>query len=187
MRITPDTRQLASTSTAAVSTTNNGKKSRKRTFSGQEPMDETDAVKTEVGLVEAKMDSVIKSWILDTADLVTVGEVYTICGGTDARLPLTYGWERRSKLESESHDPSSNPFTFRTHSLLLILLALRNGHCLLSRLRCRVPAPRSRQCRQEFADQRAGWWRTGQFARFKEDATSNHSVASVRCEFSLRL
>lgn len=106
MRITPDARVQALP--ALNIQPNSSKKSRKRTFSGQEPMDESDAIKSELP-AESKSEagSGIKSWILDTADVVTVGEVYTVCGGVDGRLLLTYTWERRSKMEQESPDPSS--------------------------------------------------------------------------------
>lgn len=82
MRITPDTKQAVSIGST--------KKGRKRTFSGQDQMDET----------EVKLE--VKSWILDTSDQVTVGEVYNICGGSEGRLQLTYAWERRSKPEQDS-------------------------------------------------------------------------------------
>lgn len=100
MRITPDARHVTSTGGNAGQTSNKTNKGRKRTLSGQEqPMDEpTDAIKAE------PTDGVAscKSWTIDTADLITVGEVYTQCAGADARLPLTYFWERRSKLEMDS-------------------------------------------------------------------------------------
>ncbi len=83
MRVAPDTKQVTSSISSA-------KKGRKRTLSGQEHMDEA----------EIKLE--VKSWILETSDQVTVGEVYTICGGSEGRLQLTYAWERRSKPEQEA-------------------------------------------------------------------------------------
>ena len=84
MRVAPDTKQ------ATTSTINSTKKGRKRTLSGQEHMDEA----------EIKLEA--KSWILETSEQVTVGEIYTICGGSEGRLQLTYAWERRSKPEHDS-------------------------------------------------------------------------------------
>jgi len=81
MRLAPDTRQDISAGA--------NKKTRKRQMSGQDPTDEP----------EPKAQS--RSWILDTVDQATVGEVYTLCGATDARLPLIYNWERRTKLEPD--------------------------------------------------------------------------------------
>lgn len=82
MRVTPEMKQVA-----PIGST---KKGRKRTFSGQEQMDET----------EVKLE--VKSWILETSDQVTVGEVYTICGSSNGRLQLNYAWERRSKPEHDA-------------------------------------------------------------------------------------
>lgn len=84
MRVAPDTKQVS------ASINNSTKKGRKRTLSGQEQMDEA----------EIKME--VKSWILETADQITTGEVYTICGGSEGRLQLTYAWERRSKPEHDT-------------------------------------------------------------------------------------
>lgn len=81
MRVAPDTKQGSSV--------NNIKKGRKRTFSGQEQIDES----------ETKVEP--KTWVLETAYQVTAGEVYTLCGGSEGRLQLTYAWERRSKPEHD--------------------------------------------------------------------------------------
>ena len=87
MRIVPDTRQAAS-----MATSTGGKKTRKRLLSGgQDPVDEPEQKE-------------FKSWIVDTADQVTVGEVYTLCSGTHGRLPLIYSWERRTRLEVSDVD-----------------------------------------------------------------------------------
>lgn len=88
MRLAPDTRQDVSAG--------GSKKTRKRQLSGQEQTDEA----------ETKPQS--RSWILDTVDQVTVGEVYTLCGATDARLPLIYNWERRTKLEPDVGEHQGN-------------------------------------------------------------------------------
>lgn len=87
MRVTPEMKQVA-----PIGST---KKGRKRTFSGQEQMDET----------EVKLE--VKSWFLETSDQVTVGEVYTICGGSNGRLQLNYAWERRSKPEHDADRSST--------------------------------------------------------------------------------
>lgn len=60
------------------------KKGRKRTLSGQEQIEETAEIRVEN-----------KSWILETAEQVTIGELYTSCSGSDGRLQLNYSWERR--------------------------------------------------------------------------------------------
>ena len=88
MRLAPDTRQDISAGA--------NKKTRKRQMSGQDPTDEP----------EPKAQS--RSWILDTVDQATVGEVYTLCGATDARLPLIYNWERRTKLEPDVGEHQGN-------------------------------------------------------------------------------
>ena len=83
MRISPDTRQDVSAAGPSKKT------QRKRQLSGQDQVDEP----------ETKAE--FKSWILDTVDQVTVGQVYTLCSATDGRLPLLYNWERRTKLEPD--------------------------------------------------------------------------------------
>ena len=99
VRIAQDTREKDLSNLSAGSQGN--KKGRKGSPSGQEPMDEPEC-KTEA-----------RSWILETADL-NLGEVYTLCGGTDGRLSLTYSWERRSKnLNSQDSSPEQNECTSR--------------------------------------------------------------------------
>jgi len=95
MRLAPDTRQDVSSGA--------GKKTRKRQLSGQDHADEP----------EPKTQS--KSWILDTVDQVTVGEVYTLCGAADGRLPLIYNWERRTKLEPDVGEHQGNPLFLYGH------------------------------------------------------------------------
>lgn len=72
------------------------KKGRKRTFSGQEQIEELDN------------RSETKSWILETAEQVTVGDVYTSCTGSDGRLQLNYSWERRKMETDSSYQTSSH-------------------------------------------------------------------------------
>ena len=82
MRLAPDTKQQQ----AAVS--GNAKKSRRLNSGGQDQLDESEPTK-----LESK-----PSWTVDPSEHVTIGEVYSMCGATDGRLPLTYTWERRSQL-----------------------------------------------------------------------------------------
>lgn len=86
VRISRDTRQ-----TAMVGT---NKKGQKRSPGCQEQVDEATGQDVQV---KAEASTANHSWILDIADNVTIGEVYTLCGGADGRLSLTYSWERRSK------------------------------------------------------------------------------------------
>ena len=99
MRITRDTRQ-----TTMVGT---NKKGQKRSPGCQEQVDEAAdvQVKAEPSIVNQN------SWILDTAEHLTIGEVYTLCGGADGRLSLAYSWERRSKSRAavSSEPPECQP------------------------------------------------------------------------------
>ena len=116
MRITPDARHHTASSGISGQTSTKSTKSRKRTLSGQDQTadEPADAAKSEDGAPP------IKNWTLDTADLVTVGEVYTVCGGVDGRLPLTYFWDRRNKTEVDS-PPEANS-SYDAMSLLRALV-----------------------------------------------------------------
>ena len=99
MRIAPDTKTAP-----VVNNIPNNRKGRKRTFSEQEHQDHQE----QIDEPEVKPEA-IRTWTLDVADQVTVGEVYIQYGGVDGRLPLTYSWERRSKpAEPDSNDHPGN-------------------------------------------------------------------------------
>ena len=98
MRLAPDTK------VGSVANGSNNRKSRKRTFSGQDHQDQQE----QIDEVEVKPE-IIRTWTLELADQVTIGEVYIQCGGIDGRLPLTYSWERRSKpTEPDSNEHPGN-------------------------------------------------------------------------------
>nr|SVE84114.1 EOG090X01XB [Daphnia pulex] len=92
MRITPDTKQAVSIGST--------KKGRKRTFSGQDQMDET----------EVKLE--VKSWILDTSDQVTFSRMRQ-----RLRRPLRYGssLKRGSLAATLNKMPGPSPVITRPH------------------------------------------------------------------------
>nr|SVE71533.1 EOG090X01XB [Daphnia similis] len=92
MRITPDMKQVA-----PIGST---KKGRKRTFSGQEQMDET----------EVKLE--VKSWILETSDQVTFSRMRQ-----RLRRPLRYGTslKRGSLAATLNKMPGPSPIQLRPH------------------------------------------------------------------------
>ena len=109
MRIAPDTKTAP-----VVNNIPNNRKGRKRTFSEQEHQDQQE----QIDEPEVKPEA-IRTWTLDVADQVTVGEVYIQYGGVDGRLPLTYSWERRSKpAEPDSNDHPGNISLWQTHAFL---------------------------------------------------------------------
>nr|SVE81171.1 EOG090X01XB [Daphnia magna] len=92
MRVTPEMKQVA-----PIGST---KKGRKRTFSGQEQMDET----------EVKLE--VKSWILETSDQVTFSRMRQ-----RLRRPLRYGTslKRGSLAATLSKMPGPSPIQARPH------------------------------------------------------------------------
>nr|SVE92869.1 EOG090X01XB [Moina brachiata] len=86
-----------------------------------------------------------KSWILETAEQVTVGDVYTSCTGSDGRLQLNYSWEKR-KMETDSYQTASHgqsPVTL-LNALVNIAktsLAKSQPSCDFSRMRQRLRRP----------------------------------------------
>lgn len=125
MRVAPDTKQVSSISSS--------KKGRKRTFSGQDQIEESDS----------KLE--LKSWILETADQVTVGEVYTICGGSDGRLQLTYSWERRSKTGCDLDHTGifSAIYTFSSVHFFKFYVSVSPGRDVVSLLHALVNVAKS--------------------------------------------